>query len=452
MEERVTWFQRRATPVVAPGACSVPPWVKSIRAVACVLVLWGGTAEASASKDPKGAEEALIACKSIGEGYFRIPDTDTCLRIGGGILAEATGDFSEHEVQIAPQRVDGVPDVLYAKVPIAREVDRYSMRVDARVSANAITQTDYGNLNSFLSLRNLDNPSASDRGGTDSSLRGTLSSNTVQLDQAWIKLGNFTAGHHPSYFDFLPGLSFTEGYASSRMTNLVSVTQPIGDTVTLALSAEDTEFRRRQDGVWAQYSGQRAPDVVVAGRLAQPWGRVHAAAALHQIEARDNGWELRGPVEADPGWAVTAGAEYNLRTGDRPLGRIVVSAAYAEGAIDYLGMPNFSTDYIMEGDGRLRKTTGLSGLVAYEHFWTPRLRSVLSASGFSAVTETSPFDWKTYGWLGQAALEYTPVPGLTFGTETNYYLDAVRSKRGGQNDPLARVGFMTALIYARSRF
>ena len=91
-------------------------------------------------------------------------------------------------------------------------------------------------------------------------------------------------------------------------------------------------------------------------------------------------------------------------------GRVMLSAAYADGALSYLQVPFFNVDYIADQDGTIRRSKGFSAVVAYEHLWTPTLKSTLSYSyyrtgvttGLANINAVVPFDCSDRADSGRA--------------------------------------------------
>jgi hypothetical protein len=274
---------------------------------------------------------------------------------------------------------------------------------------------------------------------------------SAALDQAWVAAGGFTAGLRQSFFDFSSGYTYTGNYASQRVTNLIAYQHSIDKTAAVAVSLEDGSLRRYQEGVLASYGAQRFPDVVVRGRWTPSWGAVHAAAALHPInDAITNDREL--------GYAFNAGLEYRQKWSElfgpaagETFGRFILTGAYAKGALDYLGIPRFSTDYVADETGKIVPTTGASGLVSYEHVWRPNFKTTASLALYGTRTELMNFEWKTQGLLAQVGAEYLLAPGATIGAQVDWYRDWVRGRYFGLPGEPAEVSFVNAFLYMRRR-
>ena len=106
--------------------------------------------------------EYVRVCDMYGAGYFFIPGTETCLRIGGRVRLE-------YEYQDSDPGAEG-----------------FEMRADMQLRANAINETDYGTLGSFVELQ----------GGalTTSQTGGANENDDVFVNKAYLTLGSTTLG------------------------------------------------------------------------------------------------------------------------------------------------------------------------------------------------------------------------------------------------------------------
>src|SRR5919112_6274634 len=73
------------------------------------------------------AVEYVRVCSAYGEGFFYIPGTETCLRIGGRVRA----------------------DYLFGE-PVTRSEDAIGFRARGRIHADARTETPYGALRALV--------------------------------------------------------------------------------------------------------------------------------------------------------------------------------------------------------------------------------------------------------------------------------------------------------------
>jgi hypothetical protein len=233
--------------------------------------------------------EYVRVCTEAGEGFFYIPGTDTCLRIGGRVRAERIA------IETFDRRDDGVGFLA-----------RGRLNVDAR------TQTEYGTLRAFLRYEltrstgaYLDSGSALNGVGDPGQSRTGPS-----LDRAFVQFGPLTAGRTQSFFDFYANdLTFSAQLGSDLVTQTLAYTATLGD-VSATIAIEDGIERRAFNsptdfGVFADgtlfpgtrtpfgtffpeslvVGGQTAPDVVGALGITQDWGSAQISAAVHQVRS-----------------------------------------------------------------------------------------------------------------------------------------------------------------------
>lgn len=367
----------------------------------------------AADADPGHHEnQAVLACTGAGSGFFLIPGTDTCLRIGGQITAWHEVNHARKDLYAETSYLVDAPMVVYDTVePRPRPAKQTTESV---LTFTTASMTDLGPLLTFASLK------------------GAHSSDTsiLHLDQAFIAAGGFTVGRRKSFFDYSTGYNFTEGYASDRTTNLAAYTHSLSEKASVTVSLEDNNERRVDDGVWALRGTQNLPDLVVAARLDDNrWGNAQVSVAVQQL-SDDRVTECCGPLRSTIAWAASAGVEFNPVI-LRHEGRLLLAAAYADGAMSYLGDSPFVTDYMVDGDGKIVRTSGFSLLASYEYHWSPKLKSMLTLSGLFARTKGRDLEWKPSGMLASLGLEYQPVPNLRLGLEGNYYRDLGRARYYG---------------------
>ena len=335
--------------------------------------------------------EYVKVCSLYGEGFFYIPGTDTCIKIGGWVRAEyvtnAGGSFSEFLAGTG-----GRNDRIDSK--------DLNMRARTVISFDVRTQTEYGTLRAYY--RNGFELTTDAQGGGQG---------TYYTERAFIQFAGFTFGKSQSYFDFYNGvfgygLSYLGGGGSNTGasgTILAAYTAQFGSGISATISAEDNTYRR--NAVWdagtnalaigsfpgpngwtpvgyatcgvgvstpdgnnnitnqtgaaaivannvigcttGDYAAQQIPDIIGTLRVDQAWGSAQVAGALHQIRSgyygnNDTSAIFTGPggytgiaPEDKFGWAVMAGVVLNLpwNAGDK----LWVEGTYTQGATAYLG-------------------------------------------------------------------------------------------------------------------
>lgn len=393
------------------------------------------------------AVEYVKVCSAYGAGFFYIPGTDTCIKIGGyarfDTYVNAVGTFNPYISSASGTGFNG-PGSLAAAFPFRDNDDAdYLTRARGVVDFDARTATDYGTLRSYVRF-----------GGEWNSQTGAGagSGNGFYFERAFIQFAGFTFGYTQSFFDLNLNYMLTTPYAgSNQWTTLAAYTADFGNGFSATISLEDAA--NRVTGVqygFAQVGGatsvanvanqlawtgigytnvvggQQAPDIVGNLRLSQAWGTAQIAVAAHQVNTADvnNIASLGLPAIVGStdtwGWAVGGGVEVKLpflAAGDS----VFFQAGYADGALSYLGLSGTSqgrsnglgsislsplalyvpglgvgngtyaalADAILSPFGTLETVSGWSLQGQFRHFWTPALRSALYAGYVSVDTPNS---------------------------------------------------------------
>lgn len=364
--------------------------------------------------------EYVRVCSAYGAGFFYLPGTDTCLRVGGRVRAE----------------------YLYDQ-PFSRNFDASGFRARGRLNIDTRTATAYGTLRAFLRF-----DINRDSGGyrvPGSVFQNVSASNTTFLDKAFIQFGPITAGRAQSFFDFYANdLNWGLLRGSDVSTQLFAYTATFGSGFSATLSAEDGAERRFNtfDGVpfgpTVSTGGNSMPDIVANLNLTQGWGSAQLSGALHQIKTANANPAIN--VDTEYGFAGLAGLKLNLpmlAAGDV----LWLQAVYAEGASSYLGagtygsFPNnnpiqnggilvnaFDAVAVPNGNGTatMKKTKGYALTAAFLHNWTPTVRQAVFGSYLNVENAASSnvFDFKEYR-VG-SNLIWSPVRGLDIGVEVLY--------------------------------
>jgi hypothetical protein len=407
--------------------------------------------------------EYVRVCSAYGAGFFYIPGTETCLRVGGRVRAEyAIGErFSDFQ-------------------------DAYGTRARGRLNIDARTATAYGTLRTFIRYE-LTNNSGIYTAGTGPFNVGAAvpgfargaASTTSLVDLAFVQFGPITAGRAQSFFDFYASdYNFASVRTADSRVNLLAYTATFGSGFSATVSLEDRvsgTVNRELPGVTidpltgivvalpgtvgaAVVQGQDFPDLVASLRVDQGWGSAQLSGALGQRNYATAA--ALGATEGDEMvWAIQGGVKINLpmlAAGDA----LFLQAAYADGALGYLGWSPGSfglgrTGRLVLADaslnpvtGNVENSTGWSIVAALRHFWTPQLRTEISAS-YSQL-ELNYVDPASLGFAPRSldpkefliagALIWSPVSGLDIGVEVLYSNLDVRQSVGVVNNAAVRSG------------
>jgi hypothetical protein len=350
----------------------------------CAITLAANAAHAA------GAVEYVRICSIYGEGYYYIPGTDTCLKIGGYVRSQAEYGSSSHGIVIGsgPLAGDG---------RFTRATSEFAFSNRAVASFDARSVTAYGMLRTYLRFR------ISSTGAS-----GTTSTEAF-AERALIQFAGFTFGRSQSFFD---NVTFTNRYnyldvrtagdTAADGTNLAAYTRELGNGFSVSVSAEEPSSHFKSgtlDGAVAAFAangvtvtnnhGIRMPDFIGNFRINQAWGTAGISGAIHDVSAAYFGatdLTTNGHPDSKFGWAVSGGAEIKLPFGDT----FGINAVYSEGAAGYATKSGswqiydsssvgvgWITDGIFDTGREIQLTRVWSINAAYQHIWNPRWRTSL---------------------------------------------------------------------------
>ena len=381
----------------------------------------------------EGDEPPTIDCRRLGPGWKNLGEGNLCVRQSSSALSYMEYDFATQDPVIHGSRIDGHPILTFENADVTDDTRYPELGTWFFHSIDIGGETFLGPSLFHLSLAAQLEFSADGDGNL------TLHSNSWDdeklqfypglLSQAWARFGGLQLGIQPSKFDFLHGgYSKSGSYAPKLSTAAISYTGRPSRDFSWSIALEDPERRLRQDGVLNSYEELKTPDVVAQTRMSRGNLIMHLGVARHEIEDRFTD-------SSDVGHAAMAAFEYkfkrstptdgsersNLGLGGRLYGGLTI----ADGAIGYLGAPYFATDYVVDTNGDIDRSTGISAVLSYENVWTQKLRSTLTLSYFATEME------------GMA--EFDPIPTYV---QSNIWAKGVRLAGGAEMllDKRSRVG------------
>jgi hypothetical protein len=405
--------------------------------------------------------EYVKVCSLYGEGFFYIPGTDTCLKIGGFVRFDTYFNGAQGSGAAAINTTVGLND----------RVDTHDVGFRARTTASfdARTQTEYGTLRSYA------------RFGFQATSIGGAAATVVYTERAFIQFAGFTFGNTQSYFDFL---AHSYAYSSFQFlggadtggggTLLAAYTAQFGNGLSATISIEDANQNKNllvdattvpgscaAAGVGcvlpvgagtSDYAAQQVPDIVANFRVDQAWGSAQVMGALHQIRAGCIGTNGIGVGCVAPGdewgFAVGGGVIINLPWNKGDV--FFLEGTYTEGALRYIGAaPNGPLAYarfdgatvasVWNVDGAFNAVSGIEKATGWdiyggiEHYWTPSLRTsvwgtysqveyggALSSLISTASGTAQGLDHSYNIWAVGTRTVWQPVKNLDLGFEVLY--------------------------------
>jgi Porin subfamily len=381
------------------------------------------------------AAEYVKICSLYGVGFYYIPGTDTCIRIGGQVRAEYSFFAGGSHIQNWGSN-QAFQD---------RATDYYFSRGRAYLNMDVRQQTDYGVLRSYAVVK-WEYPTAT---GT------AAATQTLGIDVGFIQWGGFIIGRIPDSYFSMPwnnasyfGTSVNLGTSDWTVGRFATAyTYQFGNGVSGSLSIEEAKpylnlgsdraifnggaalastpatiaanntalFGSAAAATAAAFGvpgaltnsggGQRAPDVVGQIRVDQAWGIFQVAGAAHLNHALYYGAiEPAGNPSDKWGGAGTAGLKLNVPTGKGDF--VALGGSYAVGASAYSynegngGLTStpamfafnpapagtyqtlnfgYLYDAVYATDTELKLTTTYGGNIAFWHNWNPQWASSLNA-------------------------------------------------------------------------
>ena len=416
-------------------------------------------------------------CSLYGDGYYYIPGTDTCIKIGGYVREDVAWNAAGGRTP-AYSGTQGAQD---------RTVSALSSRARGNVAIDTRTQTPYGTLRTLTSLH----------------FQNQNQTESFNLQRAFIQWAGFTFGRMKSFSDVWSLDDYwnieqqqTGSDTGADGVNSIAYTFDLGAGGSLNIGADERRTKSLTNlsvatalKVGAEpndtHQGEQWPDAYINLRVDQAWGSAGVTGGIHNVNATYysgnnvafNGFAGCGQASTTQcghpsdrvGFFVMGGGELKLPILG-PGDRIGADIRYSQGASGYGGGSNLSspslfdtgnhlavgwmTDGVYVNGSGIELTTAWTVQGGYSHNWSPTFYSTIFA-GYSNIS----YDSTAKGYFAGAActaagaggaaaqtavnfgvgaaganncspnwsyLEtgvkstWTPVPGLTFSTETLY--------------------------------
>jgi hypothetical protein len=365
--------------------------------------------------------EYVKVCSLYGAGFYYMPGTDICIKIGGYVRSNYYWNYGGG-ASATNTPFFGSPGFQQTRTAGEHE---FLHRVRTIVSVDTRQQTDFGTLRTYLTI-----------GHTADSFGGTAQA--LYANRAFIQFAGFTMGKATSYYDIysVPAHSYHAHNASDTGDggwNVLAYTFQFGNGVSATLSMED---QRRQivtnASLGAGVAGSvnsagtattaftnpfivgalptdsqdetRVPDLVGNLRIDQSWGSLQVMGALHDASSGYYGNTLTGAsVRGHPddkfGWAIGVGARIKtdfISPGDN----FQFQVNYTEGAVRYASVTQFGAGsaalmgsgnslglgYVMDGiyggltdtdptRSGVQLTQGWGVNASYDHVWNSKWKT-----------------------------------------------------------------------------
>lgn len=367
-----------------------------------------------------GAVEYVKICSIYGPGFYYMPGTDTCIKIGGWVRAETAWGVNGN-LDLGP----------FNSNSNTRYTNNFTVRERGYITADARETTGYGVARGYIAV------------GIDSNNTGAeIPAGQFNAHRAFVQWAGMTAGFAKSYYDYYSDQHFSyHDYLPSSDTRdagwwVWAYTAQFGGGITATLSAEERRITQNiafsgvggalggpaipgtngalPGGAFvpgAGYGGWQMPDIVANMRLDQKWGGFQVMGALHEVNAAYYGaMPASGHPDDALGFAAGAGFYYRIYRAD-PHGlleyydpcydELKVQLSYTQGAPRYVSFFDegdwAKANGTTEGYGVMsdcvyggaiatanatscQLTTAWGVNAAYEHRWTRQFHESLYGS------------------------------------------------------------------------
>jgi hypothetical protein len=363
--------------------------------------------------------EYVKICSLYGAGFYYMPGTDMCIKVGGWVRTEAFWGNTNGNSSWGP----------FAGQENNRLTSNMGTVTRGYITADAREQTAYGTARAYIDV------------GLNTNDTGTVNAGSSEFssNRAFIQWAGMTTGLTVSMYDFYIGAQFAyrASYIPKEDTSdpgwwLWAYTAQLGNGVSATISAEQrrttqTVLNNVADSVpvnggsltstsltaAAGYGGMQVPDIVANLRVDQTWGSAQVMGVLHDVNANyySTGTASTGSGHPSDAWGFVVGAGLRLNfpmvaQGDYFMGEV----NYTHGAMRYIGFSNttnfeagqgnqeawgINTDCVFGGGPAVagvatnqtscQLTTAWSLNAGYEHYWTPQWHESFYG-GYEAVS------------------------------------------------------------------
>lgn len=379
--------------------------------------------------------EYVKVCSAYGSGFFFIPGTDTCLKIGGRVRA----DYS----YVTPKdQFSGVNAANVATVNQAKDgQNALGWEARGRVTVDARTGTAFGTVQTAFALRMARTTGVV---GTAAAASSTGAGST--LEYAYVRFAGFTFGASRDNYAFMPSRTFGAGHWGSFANGAkqIAYTATFGGGVSATIALQDylDTAGSTADGAGAKpyYVYNSAPQVNANIRVDQSWGALQLMGAYADVSMNTatDGYDNNKGV-----YAIGAGVKINLpmlAKGDA----LHLTANYANGMTEYTtNWTSFKSSaykrdvggYTMNHPSLVAESTGLETVKSWnvaallEHYWAPQYRSVLFGTygQLDAPTGAKARAWNGTTGFGDATVwnvgtnfSWLPTRNFEIGVEVIY--------------------------------
>ena len=373
-------------------------------------------------------------CDAYGAGFFFIPGTDTCIKIGGYVRVDYDYRPERKDTVTSTTNSGNTSDTAKQSgkdTTTSGFYNRGTVQIDAR------TPTAMGVARTFMALR-------------IESGSGPLAKSSSQpsLEGAFVQWAGFTAGQAPHPFANMSSWSYNTHYWTGWATGVrqLTYTGVFGGGFSATVGVTDAHFYNAVSTAQAanmSLTGTAKDEaietpgyngIVYVGnvRYDQAWGSVQVMGAAHSGGDLTSGTAsaLNTTGVKKSGYAIGAGATFKLpmlAAGDE----VQMTLVYADRLNNLLADAGVNTPSAaaygsnpLGGPGvAFNDASGWSVGAQLRHYWTAQVRSQLYASYTTRDGNSSTANMtnaSANAWSLGHALIYSPAKDFDIGLEVNY--------------------------------
>jgi hypothetical protein len=360
------------------------------------------------------------ACSLYGAGFWYVPGTDTCVKIGAFARFQTVYGASGGGAPIGVNNTNIASGDFGGA--LARGTSMFNFSASGAISFDMRQQTEYGTLRSYVDMNASTSSSAGGYGG--STVLGPLfpsqsyGSTVLLADRAFIQFAGFTAGRIRSFFDLV-----NPGAYSLATTRLVSADTGgvgiIGAGYTLQLGGGLSASLSLEDGGWSTGGRGRSTVNLAGGSIPAAGNDVTDSFAMGAVTTDVKGQQFFDPV-------------FNLRL-DQAWGFVGASFALHDASGGYYGTGFSCGTPSTQGIGGVNDalcTGGPNGSANSSPPYFPALQSATNPNGTCGAVSGAecghPAD--KYGWAGTLEATWVNAFGLagdSLGAQGAYCYGAV---------------------------
>ncbi len=429
-----------------------------------VAVLAASTAgQAADLPSRKAAPVSYVKiCDAYGSGFFTLPGSDTCVRLGGNV---------RFETQYTPGRnIYSIATGALTQASSLQDTNGFEAR--GVINLDARTPTELGVARTYLRIRGANTSGDRSQGAANnfatSYPANSASKTGITLERAFVSWNGFTFGNMSSEWAGLwPSGSFVGGAAdfTAGWTNGVkglAYTQKLGGGWTANVSLQDRSDTGPNAGSYTP-SGLTVPvqasntaimtpttgvDLIGVIRNEGTWG-----GAEFNVMTGNNSVLIPTGYQTYTSWAVNSTVQINLpmiAAGDA----LYLNAGYSVGANGYAGAPDTVSTLVTDSTNRrvlggiliapsdisITSANGsaytwgqekvLQTTALFTHYWSSQWRTHFSLASSTYNTPTASNSAGTQlgtvkVWATKAFVVYSPVKDFDIGVEVGYGRDNV---------------------------